>query len=68
MKHAASKKLTTVAVREDLVKKARKKLKASSNSDAVTKALHETLANREIQATLKQLIRKGRGRFVDVYS
>lgn len=68
MKHAANKKLTTVAVREDLVKKARKRLKASSNSDAVTKALHETLANQEIQATLKQLIRKGRGRFVDVYN
>ncbi len=68
MKHAANKKLTTVAVRADLVKKARKKLKASSNSDAVTKALHETLANREVHATLRQLIRKGRGRFVDVYS
>jgi hypothetical protein len=33
----------------------------------VTKALHESFINREIQANLKDLIRKGRGRFVDVY-
>jgi len=44
MKRTANKKPTSVAVRENLVKKARKMFKASSNSEAVTKALRETLA------------------------
>jgi hypothetical protein len=63
----ATKKRTSVLLSEKLLRKARKTLKASSNTEAVTKALQETLANREIQASLKDLIRKGRGRFVDVY-
>jgi hypothetical protein len=63
----ATEKRTTVLLSEKLLRKARKTLKASSNTEAVTKALQETLANREIQASLKDLIRKGRGQFVDVY-
>jgi hypothetical protein len=63
----ATEKRTTVLLSEKLLRKARKTLKALSNTEAVTKALQETLANREIQASLKDLIRKGRGRFVDVY-
>jgi hypothetical protein len=63
----ATEKRATVLLSEKLLRKARKTLKASSNTEAVTKALQETLANREIQASLKDLIRKGRGRFVDVY-
>ena len=63
----ATEKRTAVLLSEKLLRKARKTLKASSNTEAVTKALQETLANREIQASLKDLIRKGRGRFVDVY-
>ena len=59
----ATEKRTTVLLSEKLLRKARKTLKASSNTEAVTKALQETLANREIQASLKDLIRKGRGRF-----
>ena len=35
--------------------------------DAIARALQETLINREVEATLRDLIRKGRGRFVDVY-
>ena len=42
-------------------------MKASSNTEAITKALHETLINKkEIETALKNLIHKGRGRFVDV--
>jgi hypothetical protein len=63
----AADKRTSVRLSEKLLRKARKTLKASTNEDAVTKALHEILINREIQASLKDLIRKGRGRFVDVY-
>jgi hypothetical protein len=63
----ATEKRTSVLLSEKLLRKARKTLKASSNTEAVTKALQETLANREIQASLKDLIRKGRGHFVDVY-
>jgi glutamyl-tRNA reductase len=60
-------KRTTVQLNEKLLRRARKTLKASSNEDAVTQALQESLINREIHASLKDLIRKGRGRFVDVY-
>jgi len=63
----ATDKTTNVRVSEKLLRGARKELKAASNEEAVTKALIETLANREIRASLKGLIRKGRGRFVDVY-
>jgi len=52
---------------EELLRKARKTLKASSNTEAITTALRELLANKEIENALKDLIRKGRGRFVEVY-
>jgi glutamyl-tRNA reductase len=63
----AGDKRTSVRLSEKLLRKARKTLRASTNEDAVTKALHESLINREIHAALKDLIRKGRGRFVNVY-
>lgn len=63
----ATKKRTSVLLNEELLRKARKTLKASSNTEAITKALQETLTNREIEASLKDLLRKGRGRFVDIY-
>lgn len=63
----ATDKRTSVQLSEKLLRKARKNLKAASNEEAVTQALNESLANREIHASLKELIRKGRGRFVDVY-
>jgi len=63
----ATKRRTSVLLNEELLRKARKTLKASSNTEAITRALRETLANREIETALKDLIRKGKGRFVDVY-
>ena len=63
----ATDKQTSVRLSEKLLRRARKTLKASTNEDAVTKALQESLMNREIHSRLKELIRKGRGRFVDVY-
>jgi hypothetical protein len=63
----ATKRRTSVLLNEELLRKVRKRLKASSNTEAITKALRETLTNREIETALKNLIRKGRGRFVDVY-
>ncbi len=63
----AADKQTTVRLSEKLLRKARKTLRASTNEDTVTKALRESLINREIHANLEDLIRKGRGRFVDVY-
>lgn len=63
----ATKKRTSVLLNEELLRKARKTLKAASNTEAITKALQETLMNREIEASLKDLLRKGRGRFVDIY-
>jgi hypothetical protein len=62
-----AKKRTSVLLNETLLKKARKVLRASTNTEAITRALQEALVNKEIEATLRELIRKGRGRFVDVY-
>ena len=63
----ATKRRTSILLDESLLKKARKTLKASTNTEAVTKALEQALLNKEIEASLKDLIHKGRGRFVDVY-
>jgi Arc/MetJ family transcription regulator len=63
----ATKRRTSILLDEALLKKARKTLKASTNTEAITKALQEALLNQEIEAALRDLIRKGRGRFVDVY-
>jgi hypothetical protein len=63
----ATKRRTSVLLNEELVKKVRKSLKGSSNTEAITRALRETLTNREIETALKDLIRKGKGRFVNVY-
>jgi hypothetical protein len=61
------KKRTSILLDQKLLKKARKTYKASTSTEAITKALQEALFNKEIEATLRDLIRKGRGRFVDVY-
>ena len=62
-----AKKRTSILLDETLLRKARKTFKATTNTEAITKALHEALINKEIEAALHNLIRKGRGRFVDVY-
>ena len=49
----AADKRTTVRLSEKLLRRARKTLKASTNADAVTKALHESFINREIHANLR---------------
>lgn len=61
------KKRTTVTLDEALLKRARRTLKTSSATETVVHALQQALANKEIENTLRDLIRKGRGRFVDVY-
>ena len=63
----ATKRRTSILVDEALLKRARTVLRASTNTEAITKALHEALANKEIERTLRDLLRKGRGRFVDAY-
>jgi hypothetical protein len=63
----ATKRRTSILLDETLLKKARKTLKASTNTDAISKALQQALINKEIEATLRDLIHRGRGRFVDVY-
>jgi len=63
----SAKKRTSILLDAVLLKKARKILNASTNTEAITKALQETLLNKEIEVTLRALIRRGRGRFVDVY-
>jgi len=62
-----SKRRTSILLDEVLLRKARRTLGASTNTEAITKALQEALLNKEVEVTLRGLIRKGRGRFVDVY-
>ena len=64
----AADKRTSVRLSEKLLRKARKTLKASTNEDAITKALQESLINREIHISLRNLVRKKPGRFVSVYN
>ncbi len=61
------KKRTSVLIEDSLLKRARIVLGAPTNTDAITKALRAALANAEIEGTLEELLRKGRGKFVDVY-
>jgi len=63
----ATKRRTSILVDESLLKRARRVLRASTNTEAITRALQEALANKEIERTLRDLLRKGRGRFVDAY-
>ena len=63
----ATKRRTSVLLDATLLRKARRTLGASSNTEAIARALQEVLMNREIDATLTDLLRKGRGRFVDIY-
>ena len=60
------KRRTSVLFDETLLKKARKVLKVSTSTEAITKALQEALINKEVETALRGLIRRGRGRFVDV--
>jgi hypothetical protein len=64
----ATKRRTSLLVDGALLQKARKALQATTNSEAITRALEEVVANKEVETTLRELIRKGRGRFVDVYA
>jgi Arc/MetJ family transcription regulator len=52
------KRRTSVLLDETLLKKARKVLKVSTSTEAI---------NKEVETALRGLIRRGRGRFVDVY-
>jgi hypothetical protein len=63
----AAKRRTSVLLDEALLKKARRILKASTDTEAITKSLQRALLDKEIEASLRRLIRRGRGRFVDVY-
>lgn len=62
-----AKRRTSVIVDENLLKKARRVLKASTNTEAITRSLQKAVLDREIEVALSRLIRKGQGRFVDVY-
>jgi hypothetical protein len=63
----ATKKRTSVLLDKALLKRARRALRTSNNTQAIAQALTEAVINREIDTTLTALLRKGRGRFVDVY-
>jgi Arc/MetJ family transcription regulator len=60
------KKRTNVLIDDALLKRARTVLGAATNTEAITKALRSALGNAEIERTLEDLLREGRGKFVDV--
>lgn len=62
-----TKRRTSVLLDEGLLKRARRVLRVSTNTQAIARALAEAVTNREIDTALTNLLRKGRGRFVDVY-
>lgn len=61
------KRRTSILVDEALLKKARRLFRVATNTEAITRALEHAVHNHEVEATLRELIRKGRGRFIDVY-
>ena len=63
----ATKRRTSLLIDETLLRKARKALHVPTNSEAVTRALEEAVANKDVETSLQELLRKGRGRFGDVY-
>ena len=63
----ATKQRTSVLLDGRLLRQARRTFRASTNTEAITKALKPALVNEEIERAVKTMIRKGRGRFVDVY-
>lgn len=63
----ATKRRTSLLVDEELLQKARKMLKVPTYSETITRALEEVVSNKEAEVALRDLFRKGRGRFVDVY-
>ena len=63
----ATRRRTSFLIDKALLRKARKALHAPTNSEAVTRALEEAVANQDVETSLKELLRKGRGRIVDVY-
>jgi len=62
-----AKRRTNLLIDDALLRKARKALHTPTDSETVTRALEEAVVNREVETSLKALLRKGRGRFVDVY-
>jgi hypothetical protein len=63
----AAKKRTSVLLDKALLKRARRVLGATNNTQTIAQALTEAVTNRDIDTALGALLRKGRGRFVDVY-
>jgi hypothetical protein len=61
------KRRTSILLDETLLRKARRTLRASTNTEAITKALREAVLNKGVEAALRDLVRRGRGRFADVY-
>ena len=61
------KRRTSLLVDDTLLRRAKKALGASTNTAAITSALQEAVVNREVERSLRELLRDGRGRFVDVY-
>ena len=60
------KKPTRIPLEETDLKRAKKVLRTHTKTKANIKASKEALIEQEIRTTLEVLIRKGRGRFVEV--
>ncbi len=61
------KKRTSLLIDSSLLQRARAAYAASTNTEAVRRALEDAVQNKEIEASLRSLVRGGKGRVVDVY-
>ncbi len=61
------KKRTSVLIEESLLRRARGALKTASNTEAIAEALRVAVENAEIAKRTEDLLKRGRGRFIDVY-
>ncbi len=61
------KRRTSVLIDESLLKRAREVLGPRSITEAITEALQLILTNAEIARRTEELLRKGRGKFVDAW-
>lgn len=53
-----AKRRTSLLIDDALMRKARKALHAPTNSEAVTRALEEAVANKDVETSLKALLRR----------
>ncbi len=61
------KRRTSILIEESLLRRARGALKTASNTEAIVEALRVAVENAQIAKRTEDLLKKGRGKFIDVW-